>query len=61
MSDYKDQIQAIFEELATERYNLDYWELTNETQDRLYREATNIYAERMADRADYLRKAEREG
>ncbi len=58
--DYKDDIQAIFEELCSERYDTDYWHLPNDVQYQLYREATDKYVERMADRADYLRKSQRE-
>ena len=57
---YKDQIQAIFEEMCAEKYGVDYWNLPQDTQYRLYNEATRVYADRMADRADYLRKRERE-
>ncbi len=59
--DYKDDIQAIFEELCRERFATDkYWTLSDDAQYVLYEEATQLYVERMADRADYLRKAERE-
>jgi hypothetical protein len=61
MSDYKDAIQAIFEDLIFARYDhTEYWKLPQEEQDRLYGIATREYADRMADRADYLRKSERE-
>jgi len=60
-SDYKEAIQQIFEELCVERFATDkYWTLTDDTQYELYTEATRLYTDRMADRADYLRKAERE-
>lgn len=62
MSDYKDAIQAIFEETIFKKYgHTEYWKLSGEEQDLLYNRATREYVERMADRADYLRKAEREG
>ena len=59
---YKDQIQAIFEDLVFARYDhTEYWKLPSDEQDRLYGIAIREYANRMADRADYLRKKEREG
>jgi hypothetical protein len=58
--DYKDAIQAIFEEMCYDRYDQHYWELPDETQYELYLEAQRTYVDQMADRADYLRKAERE-
>lgn len=58
--DYKEDIQRIFEELCRKRYAADYWELSQDTQFKLYSEAQSLYIDRMADQADYLRKAERE-
>lgn len=59
--DYKDQIQAIFEDLVFARYDhTEYWKLPSAEQDRLYGIAMREYADRMADRADTLRKRERE-
>ncbi|SRR6266567_1371939 len=58
MSDYKDAIQAIFEEMVAGKYECEYWDLPQEEQDRLYREAEMAFVDRVADRADYLRKAE---
>ena len=60
MLDYKEQIQAIFEELVDRHYGCNYWELPEEKQQFLYAEATELATDRLADRADYLRKAERE-
>ena len=60
MSDYKDQIQEIFEALVLEQHACEYWDLPQSEQDRLYREAEERYVDRAADRADYLRKAQRE-
>ncbi len=54
MSDYKDAIQAIFDELCSERYDKNYWELPDNIQSDLYAEAMRNYTERMADRADFL-------
>jgi hypothetical protein len=60
MMDHKDAIQAIFEEMCYDRYDRRYWELPDETQYELYLEAQRTYVDQVADRADYLRKAERE-
>jgi hypothetical protein len=60
---YKDEIQAIFEEMVHEKFGriVEYWDLPNDVQYEMYRKATDEFFDRMADRADYLRKAEREG
>ena len=61
MLDYKDAIQAIFEDLVFARYDhTEYWKLPSDEQDRLYGIATREYANRLADRADCMRKKERE-
>jgi len=61
MSRYKEEIQAIFEDLVFARYaNTDYWDLPEDEQYQLYLMAEQQWRDRMADRADYLRKAERE-
>lgn len=58
--DYKERIQSLFENMCTERYGADYWELPQDLQYKLYQEATELYSEMLADQADYMRKAERE-
>jgi hypothetical protein len=59
--DYKWDIQMIFEEMCAEVPGCDnYWDLSDAQQQELYEKATREYSARMADRADYLRKAERE-
>ena len=58
--DYKWDIQVIFEDECRKRFNCEYWELAQDQQFRLYSEAERIYADRMFDRADYLRKAAKE-
>lgn len=58
--DYKYDVQLIAEDLAVDTYNLDFYELTDEQQYEIYTRAQNVYFERLADNADYLRKAERE-
>ena len=59
--DYKWAIQMIFEEMVSDAHDgCEYWDLPQEEQDRLYNEATHAFADRMADRADCQRKAERE-
>ena len=60
MLDYKEHIQAIFENLCMQRHFANYWDLPQDLQFKLYAEAEREYAERAADRADYMRKAERE-
>ena len=58
---YKDAIQAIFEEKVQELHDgCEYWDLPEEEQLRLYREAELALADRLADRAEYQRDAERE-
>ena len=62
MSDYKDILQGIFEEMVWSEYgHTEYWRLDRDEQSRLYQKAQREYADRMADSADYLRKKEREG
>lgn len=61
MSDYKDDIQLIYDNLCSDRFDKNYWELPDDVQYKLYMEAQALYVERAADRADYMRKAEREG
>lgn len=58
--DYKDEIQSLFEALVALEFGCNYWDLPQDEQYRLYMQASREYADRMADRADYLRKAERE-
>ena len=60
MSDYKDAIQAIFEEMCFDEFGTEFWDLSDDVQATLYTKAEREYADRMADRADYLRKRERE-
>ena len=60
MSDMKDEIQAIFEELVSIEYDTDYWNISDLDQDRLYKKAMQEYRDRLADRADYLRDIEKE-
>lgn len=58
--DYKWDMQVIAEELADKLYGKDFYDLDKDTQYAIYQRATVQYVERLADRADYLRKAERE-
>ena len=60
MLDYKEQIQAIFEEMVDREFGCNYWDLSEDEQYELYKKATKEYTERVADQADYFRKAERE-
>jgi hypothetical protein len=58
--DYKWDMQLIAEDLAQTLYGKDFYDLDGPTQYTVYNQAIVMYTERMADRADYLRKAERE-
>jgi hypothetical protein len=59
--DYKYDMQVMAEELAEERFGRDFYSLSDEMQYAIYREAQGNYTDRLADRADFLRKSEREG
>ena len=61
MSDYKWDIQMIFEELCQEIWECDYWDVPQDEQYRIYNLAMRQYSERLADRADWLLDREREG
>lgn len=58
--DYKWDIQCIADELSQTLYEKDFYELDGDTQYAVYTQANQTYVERLVDRADYLRKAERE-
>ena len=60
MSDYKFDMQLIAEQIAENRYGRDFYELPIELQIEVFGEATQEWSDRQADRADFLRKAERE-
>lgn len=61
MQDYKEILQQLFEQLCEEEHGTsEYWTLPNDEQSRLYRLAERQYADMLADRADYIRKQERE-
>ena len=51
MSDYKDWFNERYAELAIEKYDREYWELSQAEQDELGRivtgEATDYYADRI--------------
>jgi hypothetical protein len=49
------------EEIAQDRYGKDFYDLPSALQDEVFSEGMDTVADRLADRADYLRKAEREG
>jgi len=46
MSNYKDGMQSIANELAYERYDKDFYSLPDETQMQLMDEASTAYMER---------------
>jgi len=58
--DYKYDMQLIAEELAQSLYEKDFYDLDQDTQYAVYNQAMVSYTERLCDRADYMRKAERE-
>lgn len=58
--DYKWDIQCIAEQLAQSFYQKDFCDLSDDAQYQVYIAAEREYRDRMADCADYLRKAERE-
>ena len=43
MIDYKDWVQCRADDIATERYGKDYYELDDDDQVAVYEEATNDY------------------
>ena len=59
--DYKYDIQMIAEGIAQERYDKDFYDLSDGQQYEVYTDAQSRYFDRAADRADYWRKAQREG
>ena len=58
--DYKYDMQMIAEEIAQAWYNTDFYRLSDDAQYQVYTAAEEKYRERICDRSDYLRKAERE-
>lgn len=58
--DYKDEIQAIFEELCFEAGFEEYWDAPEQTQYELYQRATVLYSDRLADMADDYRERQTE-
>jgi hypothetical protein len=58
--DYKYEMQLIAEQIAEDEYGKDFYELSQDLQYQVFTRAEREYVERACDRADYLRKAERE-
>jgi len=54
--DKKYQIQLIAEEIAEERHHCEFYELSDELQSKVWREAEVRFEESLMDRADMLRK-----
>jgi hypothetical protein len=54
MSRFKDRVQDRAFELAEEKYNLDFYDLSREQQDEIYSLASRLVAEEAMDRADYF-------
>lgn len=50
--DYKYEIQLIAEEMALDRYNLDFYELASKVQNEVYEDALEEYKDRMARKFD---------
>jgi hypothetical protein len=50
----KDRIQEIFVELANERYDKEYWELSESIQYDLYIEAESLQLDEELSKADML-------
>lgn len=61
MSDYKDAIQYIFEDLCDEAGYENYWDAPEAVQHELYGRAMSLYTDRMADHGDMLLDMQREG
>lgn len=59
--DYKYDMQLIAERIAQEQYGKDFDDLSTDLQIEVFGDATREWSDRQADRADYLRKREREG
>ena len=52
MSDYKDEMRMIAEEMAEEVYGKGFYELSQEQQDRVFRGATEDWVEKLRGSAD---------
>ncbi len=59
MDDYKYAAQIRAEEIAEES-GMDFWDLPREKQAELYQKGLEAHWESRMERADYLRKRERE-
>lgn len=58
--DYKWDIQCLAEQIADEQFGVDFYDLSGQRRYEVFMEAERRYVERACDRADYMRKAERE-
>jgi len=56
MSDYKDQIQSRAEEIASEEFDCDFYDLSDELRDSVYSRAMGRAHEDMLSRADMAKK-----
>jgi hypothetical protein len=52
--DYKWDIQVRAEQIAEDEHGCDFYDLSDELQDKVYQQATEGYADSLAFRADYL-------
>lgn len=53
-SDYKYDIQVRAEELASERFDCEFYDLPADKQELIYKEATDDWTESLAEKADFL-------
>lgn len=59
--DYKWDIQVRAEELAMDRYGIEFYELPEHRRDSIYREAMTDWSEGLAAKADWLNDCAKEG
>jgi hypothetical protein len=60
VSDYKDAMQKIADEMAQETYEKDFYDLPQHLQMEVYNEAMAEYVNRLCDQADQMLDASRE-
>jgi len=59
--DYKYDIHLRAEEIASERYGADFYDLTPDQRHEVYSEAMAAWSDDLASRGDHLRKSRMEG
>ena len=60
MKDLKQQVQEKADQIADERYGVEFYELSDEVQNQIYTEALEEVNNDMANLGDYLIDLERE-